>query len=88
MSATYLAAQVVEYGKLLVLATVPKPTPTGTEVLVNLLVRPINNSDVVSVLGHYPGFRPASLPAVPGLEGMGVVEAVGDKVSISFQKRN
>ena len=82
MSSTFLAAQVVEYGKPLVIASLPKPTPTGSEVLVRLLVRPVNPADSLSIMGIYPGFRPASLPAVPGLEGMGVVEAVGDKVTL------
>lgn len=39
---------------------------------------PVNPADVFSLMGVYPGFTPASLPAVPGLEGMGVVEAVGE----------
>jgi len=82
MSSTFIAAQVAEYGKPLVIASLPKPTPTGSEVLVRLLVRPVNPADSLSIMGIYPGFRPASLPAVPGLEGMGVVEAVGDKVSV------
>jgi trans-2-enoyl-CoA reductase len=29
----------------------------------------------------YPGFQPAALPAIPGLEGMGVIEAVGEGVT-------
>lgn len=39
---------------------------------------PVNPADVFSLMGVYPGFAPGSLPAVPGLEGMGVVEAVGE----------
>eukprot|EP00850_Spirogloea_muscicola_P017020 SM000142S00534 [mRNA] locus=s142:245589:247190:+ [translate_table: standard] len=29
-------------------------------------------------MGFYPGFQPRAFPATPGLEGMGVVEALGD----------
>ncbi|KAK9864297.1 hypothetical protein WJX84_011779 [Apatococcus fuscideae] len=43
-----------------------------------MVLRPVNPSDVFSVQGVYPGFRPAALPAVPGLEGLAVVEAHGE----------
>ena len=32
-------------------------------------------------MGVYPGFQPTSLPAVPGLEGVGHIVAVGDNVT-------
>ena len=47
----------------------PIPTPGQGEVLVRILLRPINPADVFSLIGFYKGFQPESLPAVPGLEG-------------------
>jgi NADPH:quinone reductase-like Zn-dependent oxidoreductase len=47
-------------------------------VLVRLLLRPVNPSDVSSCSGVYPGFnRGRVYPATPGLEGVGVVEETG-----------
>lgn len=59
------------------LVDLPVPTPAEGEVLVRLSLRPINPADVFSLCGFYKGFQPESLPAVPGLEGVGVVEAAG-----------
>ncbi|GAQ80133.1 Zn2+-binding dehydrogenase [Klebsormidium nitens] len=58
-----------------------KPSPQAGEVLVRLLVRPVNPADVLSMQGYYPGFQPASLPAIPGLEGYGKIEEIGSGVS-------
>jgi NADPH:quinone reductase-like Zn-dependent oxidoreductase len=54
---------------------VPRPEPGPGEVLVKMRARPINPSDLLTVRGLY-GSLPR-LPATPGLEGMGEVEAVG-----------
>lgn len=54
---------------------VPQPTPARGEVLVRMLASPINPSDVMYVQGKY-GLKP-TLPATPGFEGVGVVEANG-----------
>lgn len=51
----------------------PIPEPAKGQVLVRLTLRPVNPADIFSVQGVYPGFTPKELPAVPGLEGMGVV---------------
>ena len=51
----------------------PTPEPARGQVRVRMLVSPINPSDLLMVRGVY-GRRP-SLPAVPGFEGVGVVEA-------------
>ncbi len=56
----------------------PRPEPYPNEILVRLNARPINPSDLLTVSGQY-GSLP-KLPATPGFEGAGVVEAVGDKV--------
>eukprot|EP00842_Homolaphlyctis_polyrhiza_P000531 jgi/Hompol1/1479/HPOL_005601-RA len=59
----------------------PVPVPGDGEVLVNIKLRPVNPSDVLSVLGYYLGFKPKSFPATPGLEGYGVIQQVGAGVT-------
>jgi NADPH:quinone reductase len=54
---------------------VPTPEPGRGEVRVRMLASPINPSDLMVVRGQY-GFRPP-LPATPGFEGAGVIDAVG-----------
>jgi NADPH:quinone reductase-like Zn-dependent oxidoreductase len=57
---------------------VPAPEPSRGEVLVRMLASPINPSDLMYVAGGY-GIKPR-LPATPGFEGVGVVEATGGGV--------
>ncbi len=52
----------------------PPPLAPG-EALVRVLLSPINASDLHMVRGRY-GYQP-ELPASPGIEGVGIVEAVG-----------
>jgi len=54
------------------------PTPGPGEALLRIHARPINPSDLFVIRGLY-GTLP-QLPATPGLEGMGTVEAVGEGV--------
>lgn len=54
---------------------VPAPQPGVGEVLVRMLASPVNPSDLMYVAGKY-GLKP-TLPATPGFEGVGVVEATG-----------
>ena len=54
------------------------PAPKGREVVVKMLYAPINPADFNFIDGTY-GKQP-SLPAVPGTEGCGTVEAVGPEV--------
>jgi trans-2-enoyl-CoA reductase len=42
----------------------------------------VNPADLFSIFGIYPGFQPDSMPATPGLEGCGVVAAVGPDTKI------
>lgn len=58
-------------------AEVPQPGPG--QVLVKMVLSPIHNHDLMTIAGQY-GFKP-SLPAVPGTEAVGVVEAVGEGVT-------
>ncbi|MBT2655997.1 zinc-dependent alcohol dehydrogenase family protein [Bacillus sp. ISL-18] len=53
--------------------------PKDNEVLVRMLVRPINPSDLIPIRGAYS--HRISLPTVPGYEGVGIVEDVGPLVS-------
>ncbi|WP_062107500.1 zinc-dependent alcohol dehydrogenase family protein [Bacillus niameyensis] len=49
------------------------------EVLVRMLARPINPSDLIPIRGSYS--HRISLPYIPGYEGVGIVEEVGSSVS-------
>ena len=54
---------------------VPVPEPGPGQVRVRMLASPINPSDLMTIRGQY-GRRPP-LPATPGFEGVGVVDAAG-----------
>jgi NADPH:quinone reductase-like Zn-dependent oxidoreductase len=56
-----------------------KPVAGPGQVLVRMVLSPIHNHDLATIGGNY-GFKPA-LPAVPGTEAVGVVEALGDGVA-------
>src|SRR5438067_664619 len=55
------------------------PEPAPDEVVVRIGAAPINPADLYAIEGKYP-VRP-TLPATPGMEGVGVVEEVGADVS-------
>jgi NADPH:quinone reductase len=55
-----------------------EPTPGPGEVVIRLSARPVHPADLLTVMGLY-GVRP-SLPASPGLEGAGVIIAIGSGV--------
>src|ERR1700722_2308411 len=54
---------------------VPEPSPGFRQVRVRMLAAPMNPSDMLTIQGEY-GKQP-KLPAIPGYEGVGVVEATG-----------
>jgi NADPH:quinone reductase-like Zn-dependent oxidoreductase len=56
--------------------------PNDNEVLVRMLARPINPSDLIPIRGSYS--HRISLPNIPGYEGVGIVEDVGASVSQSL----
>jgi D-arabinose 1-dehydrogenase-like Zn-dependent alcohol dehydrogenase len=60
---------------VLQLADTPTPPLAPGEALVRVLLSPIHASDLHMVRGRY-GYQP-ELPASPGIEGVGIVEAVG-----------
>lgn len=53
--------------------------PANGEILVRMTARPINPSDVIPIRGAYA--HRITLPAIPGYEGVGIVEEVGPFVS-------
>lgn len=61
--------------RVLAVEDLPQPIPQRGELLVRMLASPINPSDLLFIEGHY-GLQ-ESLPAVPGFEGVGIVEAAG-----------
>jgi NADPH2:quinone reductase len=67
-----------EPASVLKLEEVPTPALDSGEALVRVLMSPINASDLHMVRGRY-GYQP-ELPASPGIEGVGIVEAVGPGV--------
>ena len=68
-----IPAEVVSLGE----RALPEPGPG--EVRVRMLLSPIHNHDLAIMRGVY-GYKPP-LPAVPGTEALGVVEALGEGVS-------
>jgi NADPH:quinone reductase-like Zn-dependent oxidoreductase len=54
---------------------VPVPHPGPGQVRVRMLASPINPSDLLYIRGLYG--KPPPLPATPGFEGVGIVEASG-----------
>ena len=76
-SATYSEFGTPE--KVLQTREVDRPQPGPGEVLVKMVLSPVHNHDLMTIAGLY-GFKP-ELPAVPGTEAVGVVEALGDGVT-------
>src|SRR5512133_2925365 len=65
---------------VLKLEEMPSPPLTAGEALVRVLLSPIHPSDLHMVRGRY-GYQP-ELPASPGIEAVGIVEAVGPDVKV------
>lgn len=59
------------------LTDVPRPTPGAGEALVRIHFAGVNFIDIY----HRTGLYPLDLPFTPGMEGAGIVEAVGEGVS-------
>jgi NADPH:quinone reductase-like Zn-dependent oxidoreductase len=59
--------------------------PKTGEVLVRMISRPINPSDLIPIRGGYS--HRISLPSVPGYEGIGIVEEIGPSMSYELLGR-
>jgi NADPH:quinone reductase-like Zn-dependent oxidoreductase len=75
---TLIFRETGEPKSVLELAEIPTPPLAPGEALVRVLLSPINASDLHMVRGRY-GYQP-ELPSSPGIEGVGIVEAVGPGV--------
>jgi NADPH:quinone reductase len=64
-----------EPSQVLKVRDVPDPRPGPGEVRVRMILSPVNPSDTLVVEGRY-GVLP-KLPAVPGFEGVGIVDEIG-----------
>jgi NADPH:quinone reductase len=64
-----------EPSEVLRIEDVPVPEPGPGQVRVRMLASPINPSDLMVVRGQYG--RLPTLPATPGFEGVGVIDAAG-----------
>jgi NADPH:quinone reductase-like Zn-dependent oxidoreductase len=72
------AAVITRFGEpteVLEVRELPQPEPGPGQVRVRVTASPINPSDLMTIRGEY-GRKP-HLPATPGYEGFGVVEAAG-----------
>lgn len=75
---TMKAAYVTQLGDRLTVGEYEKPTPGAGELLVKLVASGVCHTDLHAAEGDWP-VKP-SPPFVPGHEGVGVVEAVGEGV--------
>ncbi len=64
---------------VLTLAERDMPQPGPGQIRVKMVMSPIHNHDLMIISGKY-GYKP-ELPAVPGTEAVGVVDALGDGVT-------
>lgn len=76
------AIRAQDYGgpEVLVLEEIAWPEPKPNEVLIRLKAAGVNPADWKYRAGMYKQFMPLQFPWTPGLEGAGVVEAVGADV--------
>jgi NADPH2:quinone reductase len=58
----------------------PEPTPGPAEVRVRMLLAPVHPSDLHIIRGRFARHRQPELPASPGSEGVGIIDAVGSDV--------
>lgn len=77
------AVRAHDYGgpEVLVYEQAPRPEPKSSEVLIRMKAAGVNPADWKMLGGAYKQSRPLQFPWTPGLEGAGIVEAVGEAVS-------
>ena len=85
MADTMQAVMLEAFGLQVTVATVPRPKPTGSQVLVQVESTPINPSDLLYLQGHYASQQ--ELPAVTGKEGAGIIVETGAEATALLGKR-
>jgi NADPH:quinone reductase-like Zn-dependent oxidoreductase len=82
-SKTMKAARIHDYGAAdqLKVEDAPRPEPKAGEVLVRVKAAGVNPADWKFRNGYMKAYVPLNFPWTPGLEGAGVVEAVGEGVT-------
>jgi NADPH:quinone reductase-like Zn-dependent oxidoreductase len=77
------AIQVHDYGgpEVLMLEKVQLPQPNADQVLIRVKAAGVNPADWKYRAGLYKQFMPLKFPWTPGLDGSGIVEAVGANVT-------
>jgi len=80
---TMKAIQIQDYGgpEVLQLVEAPRPQPAAGQVLIRLRAAGVNPADWKFRAGNAKQFMPLKMPWTPGLDGSGVVEAVGAGVT-------
>lgn len=86
MSDTMKAIRYHDFGgpEVLALDEVQRPQPEAGQVLVHVMAAGVNPADWKMRAGFYKAFMAIPLPSTPGMEGAGVIEALGPDVT-SFQ---
>jgi len=77
------AVRIHDYGGLdaLVLEEAPRPEPQAGQVLIRMQAAGVNPADSAARLGMFKQFMPVQFPWTPGLEGAGVIDAIGAGVT-------
>ncbi|MDB6113416.1 MAG: ccr [Lacunisphaera sp.] len=78
------AILITEVKKPVVFQQVPDPIPTAGRAIVRLKAAALNHRDLWIQLGLYAGIK---LPVIPGSDGAGIVESVGDGADQSWVGR-
>src|SRR5215211_1466019 len=83
MNTTMQAVQAPDYGnpEVLLVGQVERPEPNADQVLIRLKAAGVNPADWKFLAGFYKQFVPLQFTWTPGVEGAGVVEAVGANVT-------
>jgi len=80
---TMRAVRFHEYGppSVLVVDTIERPAPKAGEVLIRVRLAGVNPIDWKLRAGHIQRYMPITLPATPGLDVAGTIEAIGEDVT-------
>jgi NADPH:quinone reductase-like Zn-dependent oxidoreductase len=82
MSEQMKAIRFHEYGgsEKLILESIPRPVPTGNEVLIKVHFAGVNPIDWKFRAGLLKDYMPVQLPSVPGIDVSGTIEELGPEV--------